>query len=208
MVSREEIVPWERVAADALPRSSTSAHTVRVRVVLPRPPTSKPPVEVRVAAAAWSTLLHPPPPPPASPQIVLRQLQPTQPTHPPAKMEQQKEEIKQELRQTLEAEIKAQLREEFKESFKEEIKNEMREEFRQDFAELLSQAKLQSKDLISLHERLLKVETMKAEKGLRLQSLETKSKHMRFELDGLASRFTTYEETVGVPAPKPKRQRS
>ena len=123
-------------------------------------------------------------------------------------MEQLKEEIKQELRQTLESEIKAQLREEFKESFKEAIKNEMREEFRQDFADLLRQATLQCKDLISLHERLLKVETMKAETGLRLQSLETKGKRLRFELDGLASRLTACEEIVGARAPRPKRQKS
>ena len=123
-------------------------------------------------------------------------------------MEQLKEEIKQELRQTLEAEIKAQLRPEFKESFKEEIKNEMREEVRQDVAGLLTQAKPHKKAWIALHGRLLKVETMKAEQGLRLKSLETKGKRLPLEFDGLASRLAACEETVGARALKPKRPKS
>ena len=163
---------------------------------------------VRVAAVARPTLLKLPPPLPVPPQIALLLLQPTQPTHPPAKLEQVKEEIKQALRQTLQADVKAQLREEFKKSFKEEINNELREEVRQDVADLVPQAKAHRKACIPFHERMLEVEFMKAEQGLRLQYLETKGKRLPLEFDGLASSLTACEETVGARALKTKRQKS
>ena len=75
----------------------------------------------------------------------------------------------------------------------------MREEVKQELAALFNQ------DLCSLHERLLKIEAMKIENGLRLQSLEHQNKRMRHELNVLNERFKTYEETVGAGASKPKR---
>ena len=75
----------------------------------------------------------------------------------------------------------------------------MREEVRQEFAALFNE------DLCSLHERLLKIEAMKTENGLRLQSLEHQNKRMRDELDAVHDMFKTHEETVGAGTWKPKR---
>ncbi len=56
-----------------------------------------------------------------------------------------------------------------------------------------------------MHERLLKIEAMKADDGLRFQSLERKNKRMRHELDVMSERFKIYEESVCAGASKPKR---